>query len=80
VALYFSVEAILLAACAGLLGLPLGLIVAYAESHRGGLDFSVSGPGFAVALLAAVCMGVLFGAPPALWAAELNPSDPLRQA
>jgi putative ABC transport system permease protein len=79
VALYCSFEAALLAAVPALGGMPIGLILAYAEAHRAGLDFSVSASGVALALLAAVSVGVLFGAPPALMAAQLEPSAPLRQ-
>jgi putative ABC transport system permease protein len=80
VAAYFWFEAVLLAAGAALAGVPLGLLLTTALVHRFGLDFGVSGPGVALALLGAVSIGVLFGAPPALLAAQLEPSDPLRQA
>jgi putative ABC transport system permease protein len=79
VASYFLIEATLLAACAGLAGLPFGIALAYLGAHPSGLDFGVSAPGLALALLGALTVGVLFGAPPALMAAEIEPGEALRR-
>lgn len=74
----FLIEAISLSILGGLIGLTLGVSIAYYMSSQGDWPILISGQVVAMAMGSAVMVGVFFGFYPAKTAAELNPIDALR--
>ncbi|HVB90879.1 MAG TPA: ABC transporter permease [Acidimicrobiales bacterium] len=74
----FLVEASVLGLIGGALGALLGIIGAKFLPGVVGNPITISGPATALALLVALCIGVVFGVYPASRAAHLAPIDALR--
>jgi putative ABC transport system permease protein len=76
--LQFLGEAVVLSLIGGGLGVALGEITAYLFEHRFGWLIAMSPDIAAIALLASVSVGVVFGVYPAMRAARLDPIAALR--
>jgi putative ABC transport system permease protein len=74
----FLSEAILLCSAAGILGMALGVGVAYVVAATSGWPLSLTAPTLATAFGVAAGIGILFGYLPARRAAALNPTEALR--
>jgi putative ABC transport system permease protein len=74
----FLVEATILSAVGGLIGIALGLAGAYGVAHAIQIPFIVPGPAIPVAFCVSVLIGVVFGVFPARRASRLNPLAALR--
>jgi len=74
----FLVEAVMLSASGGLLGITLGVIGSWAAARSFELPFLVPPLAAAVAFGVSVAIGVVFGVFPARKAAKLRPIDALR--
>jgi putative ABC transport system permease protein len=78
VLMQFLVEAVVLSALGGLLGIALGLALAVVATRALGFPFLLSVPMVLVAFAFSAGVGVLFGYLPARKAARFNPIDALR--
>jgi len=74
----FLVEAVVLSAAGGLIGIALGIAAGAALASAMGWPFVVSPFWIAVAFGISMAIGVVFGFYPARRAAHLNPIDALR--
>jgi putative ABC transport system permease protein len=74
----FLVEAIMLSVLGGLIGIALGLSIAFALPQIAGWASVVTGGSIALAFGFSVLIGVFFGYYPARKASQLNPIDALR--
>jgi putative ABC transport system permease protein len=74
----FLVEATILSAVGGLIGIALGLGGAYGVAHTIQIPYIVPGGGIPVAFGVSVLIGVVFGVVPARRASRLNPLAALR--
>jgi len=74
----FLIEAIALSILGGLIGLALGISLAYTMASSGDWPVMISVNVVALALMSAVMVGVFFGFYPARKASDLNPIDALR--
>jgi putative ABC transport system permease protein len=78
VLMQFLVEAVVLSACGGTVGIALALAVSAAISLAFALPFSIDWPTMALSFVFSGLVGVIFGFVPARRAAHLNPIDALR--
>lgn len=74
----FLVEAVVLSVIGGVLGLGLGVLIAWVVSLVGGLTFSIAGWVVALALGFSALVGIVFGVGPARTAARMLPVEALR--
>ncbi|MCI2048404.1 MAG: ABC transporter permease [Lachnospiraceae bacterium] len=74
----FLIESIVLSVFGGLIGIVLGIFIAYIASIIMKTVFSLSMPAIALGLGFSIGVGVIFGWAPAKRASELNPIDALR--
>ncbi len=74
----FLLEAVMVTFVGGLIGIVLGVSVAYVLSHSMGLPFALSAPSILLAFGVSAAIGVLFGWYPAQKAANLQPIEALR--
>jgi putative ABC transport system permease protein len=78
VLLQFLVEAVVLSAAGGLLGITLGIGAALALARAMAWPFVVSSLWISIAFVISMAIGVVFGFYPARKAARMNPIDALR--
>ncbi len=76
--LQFLIESILLSIFGGILGLALGLTIAYIASIYIGFSLAVSSTTVILAIGFSAAVGIIFGFMPARKASRLNPIDALR--
>lgn len=76
--LQFIVEAIFLSVFGGLIGLSMGILVAYLATKLIGVGFLISLSTIALAVGFSAMVGIVFGYLPARKASRLNPIDALR--
>ena len=74
----FLTEAAVLTLMGGLLGVVVGIVMAYIISGISMAPVAISGPAIAVAVLFSTLIGVIFGMVPSVKAANMNPIDALR--
>lgn len=77
--LQFLTEAAVLTSLGGVVGVLLGIIMAFAISGIMQIPVAISFPAIAVAVVFSTLIGVVFGLLPATQAANLNPIDALRR-
>ncbi len=76
--LQFLVEAIVLSAAGGIIGISIGIFAAWAVAHSNHWPVLISMDSIALGLGVSAAVGVCFGFFPALRASRLNPIDSLR--
>ena len=74
----FIIEAIFLAFIGGMIGLALGLVIAWAAASMIGIDFIITAGTVTLAVGFSAAVGIIFGYMPARKASKLNPIDALR--
>lgn len=74
----FLIESITLSLVGGIIGIILGILIAYAGSKLMDTAFSISGSAILIGAGFSAAVGIIFGWMPAKRASELNPIDALR--
>ncbi|MBR1573044.1 MAG: ABC transporter permease [Lachnospiraceae bacterium] len=75
----FLTESVVLTSVGGLIGIVLGIILAFAISRLAHLQFAISVPWIIISVLFSMGVGIIFGATPASKAAKLSPIEALRR-
>lgn len=78
VLLQFLVEAIVLSSLGGLIGIVIGLTIAFGATHYFEIPFLINTTVIFIALVFSMLVGIFFGYFPAKKAANMNPIDALR--
>ena len=74
----FLTEAAVLTLMGGILGIGVGIALAYIISGISTAPVAISGPAIVIAVVFSTLIGVIFGLIPSVKAANMNPIDALR--